>query len=246
MRTILYLIIMVCLSGSYQISFAQTHPKEVKKFKKLNAQKVIENYLDAIGGRKKFLGVYDRTVYMSGTVEGIKVNTTLYQKSPNKYMQLTKVGTSTQKVIFNGKKGFLVVDGQIQDITGPQLEKLKYQATYKLIAHLKAYDVKAKFDSLMELDGKKTYVIELILPNGNIWKQFYDVSTKLKVKEITPVETPSDTLYQNTYFSDYKTVNGIKYPFAIRQTLGSQIFEFKVDSIKTNTGLIDRNFEVNN
>ncbi len=246
MKTILYLIIMVCLSGSCRNSFSQTRLQEVKSSKKLSAQKVIENYLEAIGGRKKILGVYDRIVYMSGTVEGIKVNTTLYQKSPNKYMQLTEAGTSTQKVIFNGEKGFLVVDGQTQNITGPQLDKLKYQAIYKLIAHLKAYDVKTKFDSLIDLNGKKTYVIELILPNGNIWKQFYDVSTKLKVKEITPVETPSDTLYQNTYFSDYKTVNGIKYPFNIRQTLGSQIFEFKVDSIKTNTGLIDQNFEADN
>jgi zinc protease len=210
----------------------------------ITAQKIIDKYLEAIGGRRNFLMVFDRSIFMSGTVQGIKIKMIVLQKSPNKYLQLVDFGSSSQKVIFNGKEGFLVVGNEVQKIKGTDLEKLKYESSYKLIADLKGYNVKAKFDSAVNLDGKKTYEIELTMPNGNIWRQFYDAKTNLKVKEIKPVESPTDTVYQNIFYSDYKKVDGVKYPFYVKQTLSSQVFEFTVDSLKINTGLTDRNFEV--
>ena len=53
-----------------------------------------------------------------------------------------------------------------------------------------------------------------------------------------------ELLHKKVLYSDYKDVDGVKYPFTIKQTLGRQSFEFKVDSIKVNTGLADKNFEV--
>jgi hypothetical protein len=243
-KKILTFFTLIIVSG---FTYSQNNSKLIPHTTKpapITAQKVIDKYLESIGGRRNFLMVSDRSVFMSGTVQSIKIKMTVLQKSPNKYLQLVDFGSSTQKVIFNGKEGFLVVGNEIQKIKGTDLEKLKYESSYKLIADLKAYNVKAKFDSTLDLDGKKTYEIELIMPNGNIWRQFYDAKTNLKVKEIKPVESPADTLYQNIFYSDYKKVDGIKYPFYVKQTLGSQIFEFNVDSLKINTGLTDRNFEV--
>jgi zinc protease len=243
-KKILTFVILVVMSSLIYPQINSKLLQNVNKPTTITAQKVIDKYLEAIGGRRNFLMIFDRSIYMSGTVQGIKIKMTVLQKSPDKYLQLVDFGSSTQKVIFNGKHGFLVVGDEVQKIKGTDLEKLKFESSYKLIAELKTYNVKAKFDSVVNLDGKKTYEIELVMPNGNIWRQFYDANTNLKVKEIKPVESPTDTLYQNIFYSNYKKVDGIKYPFYVKQTLGSQIFEFKVDSLKINIGLTDRNFEV--
>lgn len=236
------------VAAMFCVSYPQSNFKSIHTNTpaKVTAQKVIDEYLEALGGRRTFLRIYDRSIYMSGTVQGIKIKMTVFQKSPNKYLQIVDMGTSTQKIIFNGNEGFLVVGDEVQKIKGSDLEKLKYEASYKLIANLKAYNVKAKFDSAIDLDSTKAYEIELTLPNNSKWKQFYDTKTKLKIKEIKPVESPSDTLYQQIYYSDYRKVDGIKYPFSVKQTLGSQVFNFHVDSLKINTGIIDRNFEPDN
>jgi outer membrane lipoprotein-sorting protein len=39
-------------------------------------------------------------------------------------------------------------------------------------------------------------------------------------------------------------VEGVKYPFVIKQSIGPQTIEFQVDSIKINTGIPDTKFEL--
>jgi len=48
---------------------------------------------------------------------------------------------------------------------------------------------------------------------------------------------------QETYFSDYREVKGLKFPFTIKQYLGLQEIELTVTSIEINTGLDDSVFE---
>ncbi len=95
-----------------------------------------------------------------------------------------------------------------------------------------------------KVDGKDAYKVELELPDGIKWTQYYDAATGLKVKELKPIEAPQGTFTQENSYSNYKDVDGVKYPFTINQSMGRQSFEFKVDSIKVNTGLADKNFEV--
>jgi len=46
-----------------------------------------------------------------------------------------------------------------------------------------------------------------------------------------------------TTLSDYREVQGIKFPFSIAQTVGPQSFEFIVSEIKVNEGVSDADFE---
>ena len=50
---------------------------------------------------------------------------------------------------------------------------------------------------------------------------------------------------QEISYSDYEEAGGVLYPFKIKQTIGAQGMEFTVSSITVNTGLTDREFEIN-
>ena len=47
-----------------------------------------------------------------------------------------------------------------------------------------------------------------------------------------------------TIYSDYREVEGVKFPFMIAQSMGPQSFEFKVSEIKVNEGVSEEDFKV--
>ena len=49
---------------------------------------------------------------------------------------------------------------------------------------------------------------------------------------------------QETYYSDYRDVDGLKFPFKLKQIFGLQSIDLTVISIKINQGLEDIIFEI--
>ncbi len=43
--------------------------------------------------------------------------------------------------------------------------------------------------------------------------------------------------------SDYREVSGVKFPFLLKNNIGGQQIDFKVDEIKINSGLTDTDFK---
>ena len=95
-----------------------------------------------------------------------------------------------------------------------------------------------------KVDGKDAYKIEMTFPSGTKWIQYYDPETGYKIKEVKNITTPQGTFTQEIIYDDYRTVDGVKYPFSIKQSIGPQQMEFKVDTIKINTGIPDSTFDL--
>jgi hypothetical protein len=94
------------------------------------------------------------------------------------------------------------------------------------------------------LDSIDYYTIRLVLPSGIRWFQYYAVDTGLKVKEIKEIQTQQGLFEQETYFSDYREVSGLKFPFTIKQYFGIQEIDLTVTKIEINAGLEDQVFEI--
>ena len=77
-------------------------------------------------------------------------------------------------------------------------------------------------------------------PGLNILTQVLD----LKVKDSKQVTVPQGTFTRETEYSDYRNVDGVMYPFKLKQSIGQQVLDFSVSSIKVNTGLKDDKFEI--
>jgi zinc protease len=210
----------------------------------LTAKNVIDNYIEAIGGAEKIYNIVDRTTIMRGSVQGINITIVSYQKAPNKLKQKIKAGANEQLIIFNGEKGIMEMAGEKNEITGAELEKLKYEATLTLLTDPEYYGIKLNLDGVEKINEEDAYKIIMTLPSGIKWSQFYDTESGLKVKEEKYINSPMGLFLQVITFDDYKEVEGMLYPFEINQKIGAQSMEFTVSSIKINTGLIDREFEL--
>ena len=71
---------------------------------------------------------------------------------------------------------------------------------------------------------------------------YYDVGTGLRVKTKQTVQGPQGEITQSQTFSDYREVQGVKFPYRI-DISGMRSMTMKVDSIQVNEGIEDQVFE---
>ena len=82
----------------------------------------------------------------------------------------------------------------------------------------------------------------LTLPNDAEWLQYYDMETGLKIRDSKDIVTLQGKYQQITDFEDYRNVEGIRYPFNLKQFIGNQTLDFNIESIHVNTGISDEIF----
>lgn len=210
----------------------------------VTAKSIIDNYINALGGKANLEKVNDKTTIMRGSVQGMNITMMIYQKAPNKMKQVMDAGVMKQTVYFNGTKGVMAVADNSQDITGDALEAMKYETLIHPLFIIDSIKVNSKLDGIEKVNGKDAYKIEMSLPDGKTWIEYFDTTSGLKVKDSKQVTVPQGTFTRETEYSDYRDVDGVMYPFKLKQSIGRQVLDFSVSSIKVNTGLKDDIFEL--
>jgi len=90
-------------------------------------------------------------------------------------------------------------------------------------------------EKIEKVDGVNAYKINI----GENKSLYYSVETGLKIKQVETSPAGS----QSVFYSDYKDVGGIKFPFKIGQTAGPRRFDFIVKEVKVNEGVSDADFD---
>jgi zinc protease len=209
----------------------------------VTVKSVIDKYIKAIGGKENLEKVKDKTTVMSGSVQGMNIKMTVYQKVPNKIKQELDAGAIKQETYFDGNKGVVTYGGNTVDITGDALETMKYQAMMHPIYIIGSLNVTTKLLGVEKVNGKDAYKIEVTLPNGKNWIEYFDPDTGYKIKDSQEITVPQGTFTKVNEYSDFRNVDGVMYPFKLKQTTGPQSLEMTVSSIKVNTGIPDSKFE---
>jgi len=91
-----------------------------------------------------------------------------------------------------------------------------------------------------DVDGSPAWKVQITLPAGINTVDFYDQKSGLKVKSIAQQGQMSLT----TLYSDYREVEGILYPYKIKQSAGPQAFDITVSAIEVNKGIDDSVFDL--
>jgi len=215
----------------------------VKAADSISAYGIIQKYIAAIGGREKLSSVLDRRTEMEGTVQKVKVSMVIYQKQPDKFKQVIHIGEVEQVTLYKQDKGYLQINGKVTEITGVELAKLKNDATLNLLVNLDTNNVHLAYMGIDTVNGKAAYKILLKSSTLN-WIHYYDTESYLKIMDEKPIKAAQGTYLQDTWYSDYRPVDGILFPFKITQRLGKQEMEFNVTNIKINSGITDDEFKL--
>ena len=223
---------------------------EIKKAPEgLTAEKVIENYIAALGGADKLKSVKTEVIKMTGSVMGMNIEIVSKRANPkkkglSKTALLVKMnGMVVQRVVFNGKEGFMSGMAGSGPLEGEELNSTKAQAEPYSELRYKELGYKLVLTGVEPVDGADAYIVEVTDPSGNKEIQYFDVQTGLLVKTVTITTGEKGEQRSEIILSDYRDINGIKVAHKRLMDMGGQMVEVTVNSVERNISIDKAEFE---
>lgn len=211
----------------------------------MTAEKILDNYINALGGVEKLGSISSQVIKMTTEMQGMVIEMVSTQKAPDKILITTSMGGNImQKQVFDGERGQISAMGQKMELTGSQLVDMKSQA--RIIPELDyrnlAYQL--KLVDMESIEGKPAYKVQITSPEGSSKTEFFDVATGLKIRTVASQDTPMGAMTIAVTLGDYRSVDGIKVPFSLKQVVGPQTIDLKVASVEFNSGIPDDVFSM--
>ncbi len=208
---------------SYANPVSKTVPQKVDP--SVTAASVAEKYLAAIGGRANVQKINSLTTNASTKVQGMDLTMKLIEaRGAKRNLDVKMMGNTMQKIVFDGKKGYLEMQGQKQNMPATvATEMAKDQEIFPEINFSK--NPNYIVSGIEKYNGEDSYAIK---HDGNTY--YYSVKTGLKTGEVKTEEGQSVP----TTYSDYKDVAGVKLPYKFSQKAGGMDMDFTVTAYEVN------------
>lgn len=186
---------------------------------------VASKYIDAIGGAAAVNKINSVTTKAKAKVQGMELAMTMINgKGGKMLMDVQMGGASMQKIVFDGKEGYMSGQGQKQAMDDTMKKKMLMNT--EIFPELNfAKSANYKVAGIEKYNNEDSYVVK-----GDDATYYYSVKTGLKTGE---VKSEGGQSVPST-FSDYKTVAGVKMPYKITQNMGGMDIDVVVESIMVN------------
>jgi len=224
------------------------NPTEKPEFSKpipagVTVQTVIDNYLNAIGGKEKAMAV--KSTLTKATISGLApfpLNAELKGMIPNKEsMELSAEGMGViMKQKWNGETGYAEQQGQKREMSAEEIAQKKDEKTIFPELYYDASNL--SLESLTTIEGQDVYKIKVT--NGEKASyRFYGVKSGLLTRAESTNKTQGQEITSIVDFSNYTDVDGIQFPYSMKVTAGPQVIPFVISSIEVNNGVTDADFD---
>ena len=236
------------LEGLEQISF-NDDPVKIRYFDKwgveierpdyskmtpegVTAASVIQDYLEAIGGKTKLEEIRSIKELAQAEMQGMILEVSSQKTNQLQALTETKVmGNLMQKQVINKDYGYMEMQGQKIDLEGDVLEQMLDGAS--IFPELN-YDLNSiALKGIVDLDGKKAY--EIMVIEGII--NYYDVESHLKIQLSQTMELMGSSQTTTIKMGNYKPVEGILFPHKLTMSMGPQEVDFLTQKIDLNVEL---------
>lgn len=215
----------------YPVKYYDTNANPVAKpqVQKVDANvtlgSIADKYLKAIGGAAAVQKITSVSMDAVGKVQGMEMNITQIQAKGGKtVMEVKMMGQTIQKMVFDGKDGYMSAQGQKMPM--PDDQKKSMQKETEIFPELTfAKSTSLKLTGIEKYNNVDSYVVK-----GDGVTYYYSVATGLKNGEVKTEEGQSVP----TVYSNYQDVSGVKFPFTISQNMGGMDITLDVKSIKLN------------
>jgi outer membrane lipoprotein-sorting protein len=215
------------------------------------ADDIINKAIAARGGMNKIKSV--QALHMEGTISfggDEQGNLIAEWKRPGKFRQELVMTGKTMLRITNGSEGWslnpFAGDTALRALEGDEVNLIAEQADFdKPLVDYKAKGNTVELVGKEQLEGKDTYKLKLTLKNGAVRYENIDATSFLETKWNGKIANGDKEVEFNTFFRDYKTVEGLQFPSTIdTDTVGSEAKQKIVfDKIEVNPKLNDTRFE---
>ena len=212
------------------------------------ASSVLEDYVQAVGGRAALEKVQNRVVHATITVPAQGLSMTSLTYTDDSGRSYTRIESPLFGKIESGVNGETV--WSVHPMAGARLltgAEAKLQASISRLDQLA--DWKTGFDAVETVgtetvEGAPCYRVVAQIEGVPNQVFYFDQASKLLVKMGLTAETPQGPVTVDSFIGDYRDVDGVKLPFRTRTVqLGQEILSV-TDSVKQNGEIPDTVFAV--
>lgn len=231
------LALLLLLAITAQLALAQNAPKKLP-----SADKVVENYLKAIGGKKTAAARKDATYDWIVQLNDRPIGTARTQrKAPSSERWELTFGNGQVISGANARSAWEVgLDNRVRTLTGDESAAAKLRASLdsSRLINFKKANVLARVVSVGDLASEPAYIVEFSTRSGARFQYYFSVKTSLLTK-IT-----GDVKKTRVLFEDYRSTQGLLEPHRLRMSVdGSGELTLLLQNVKYDTGIDEHAFD---
>ena len=207
-----------------------------------SAEKVVDNYLKAIGGKKRAVAIRDATYEFTTQVGNQSYGAAKLKLLAPASLRFEMNFANGEMISGANPRSAWVrgLDGKVRTLTGPEAAAAKLEAGLNA-AHLvdfKKANVLARVIWLNEAPGGPAYVVEFSARSGGRLRYMFSPTTKLLVG------IEDEARHTFTQYEDYRTEGGILEPHVLRMNLaGTGELKLTLVRVTYNSGLSSNIFD---
>ena len=203
----------------------------------VSAADVIGKYLTAVGGKDKLLAVKDLETVATASVQGQKVVETYRFVIPGNMLMDIELpdmnNTHALRLLVKGDSISFSQMGQTPPLDEEAKKDIRQESTPFPELNFFKDGFKTELTSIKNINGKDVYEVKVTNPNGKIFFFYYDLGTGLRTRLVKNLSQGTTV----TEYSDYRDVNGIKFPWHVDDNQGEIDLDMTMQSVKVNSGL---------
>lgn len=183
---------------------------------------------DAIGGQDTLQSI--ALVHMQGTVEAGGLKGTLEEwcsADGRRRQDIDLSGVYRQRIVVHGpnRQGWqLDQNGKVRELAGSELKDEITETYLRSYSHLLPNRLPGSVEYLTTDESGQHHVVRCLPEGGQAVTFYIDPSTHLPLRS----EQPEAERMKITYLSDWRDVDGLKLPFAMRQSTGDTKYDVVV------------------
>lgn len=209
---------------------------------------ILTKYVNALGGRAAISDLTTRT--SSGTLE-LRVGSeqrqgtaASYAKAPNKYISIISIPNFGEiRRAFDGNIGWVRQSNAAPEVmSGQELAQARRRAEFYIAVKLAQLYPNLILKGQEDVNGHPAYLLESDTGGGSFIRMYFDLTSGLLVREDEDNSTPAGRDLFQAYFEDYRDVQGVKYPFTVRQIHSNTTFTIHLSEMLVNQPIDDAIF----
>jgi len=183
------------------------------------------------------------------TQMGSTLPISIIQKMPDQYRMDVHLPGARVTQAYNGRIGWTFNPFMQEDtmlLTGAELDQIKESSDFLGILNtyqLKGY--KLEMAGSETVDGIRVFKLHMVKPDKQELFFFIDQKSYWIIKTEAHLNIEGLHVVAESWFSDYRLVDGILFPYRIKNRTGMMVTEIAIDTVRLNERLDDPLFNYN-
>jgi photosynthetic reaction center cytochrome c subunit len=208
-----------------------------------SADKLIEKYLQAVGGAAAIEKITSRVMTGTITFGDLNVPIDIYSKDPDKRISFTHTPDGDSVTAFDGHAGWLGFPGRpAREMHGSELDAAAMDADLHFAVRLKGMFSEVKVLGTEKVVDHDAYLVIGQREGKPPLRLYFDEQSGLLVRLVRYGETPLGQMPTQIDYADYREAGGVKIPFRWTLARPSGRFTIQVSEVKQNVPVDDAKF----